>query len=230
MRTGVLAALLLADGAMAAAQDTAQGETLPAAVAAELEKLPPLATVVTVCPPPSSTAICVASLTPVKLVVRTHLGSKISTSGEWFDIELAEPILINGAVAVPAGTRGKGEVVHAKKSGGSGASGELVLAARYLEIDGRRLRLRSMHFAQAGEDKIGTVNTLNVASVASPIPGLSLIGFFVKGKGIDLPEGTLAIAKTAEPFLIDLSPQTAVPTTQDPASGEAPEPFQPPSQ
>lgn len=161
------------------------------------------------CPPAAEGVLCIAPLTPVKLVIRTHLGSKISTSGQTFVIELAEPIVVDGKVLVPAGTTGQGEVVHAKKSGGSGASGELVLAARYLDLGERRLRLRSMNFAQAGKDSIGTVNTMNVASVA--VPGLSLIGFFVKGKGIDVPEGTLAVAKTAEPFVIESSATTPVP-------------------
>lgn len=148
-------------------------------------------------------ALLVPALTPVIIALRAHLGSKISTSGDWFEIELAEPVMVDGRLALPAGTRGLGEVVHAKKSGGSGASGELVLAARYLDIGGRRLRLRSMRFAEAGADAIGTVNALNVASAASPVPGIGLIGFFIKGKGIDLPEGTRAHALTAEAFGID---------------------------
>lgn len=199
----IIAAATLS-GPVAFAQDQGVGDApaetqSPAAAAIQ----PPVRAA---CPPSYQGAVCIAPLTPVRLIIRGHLGSKISKSGDLFDLELAEPVLVDGKEAIPAGTRGQGEVVHAKKSGGSGASGELVLAARYLEVGGRRLRLRSMHIATAGEDKIGAVNTLNVASVASPVPGLSLIGFFVKGKGIDLPEGTPAVAKTAEPFLIEISP------------------------
>lgn len=205
-------------GGTAAAQipaaDPATGSPYAAEPTAPVAVQSPAATPA-VCPPAADGALCIAALTPVRLVIRTHLGSKISTSGEWFEIELAEPIMADGKEAIPAGTRGQGEVVHAKKSGGSGASGELVLAARFLDVGGRHLRLRSMHFAAAGEDRIGTVNTLNVASAASPIPGLSLIGFFVKGKGIDLPEGTLAEAKTAEPFVF--APDSAAPPAPPPA-------------
>lgn len=182
------------------------------------------------CPISETPPQCVPPLTPVKLVLRAHLGSKISKNGEWFEIELAEPIVVNGVTLVPAGTRGMGEVVHAKKSGGSGASGELVLAARYLDIGERRLRLRSLHFAAAGEDRIGTVNTLNVASAASPIPGLSLIGFFIKGKGIDLPEGTLAEAKTAEPFVLEPGVPAAPDPAQTPAATPSPTSSSPPQE
>lgn len=159
-------------------------------------------------------------------MIRTHLGSKISQTGQMFEIELDQPIIVDGKVVVPAGTRGVGEVIHAKKSGGSGASGELVLAARYLDVGGRRLRLRSLHFAVAGQDRIGTVTAMSVAS-----PALSLIGFFVKGKGIDLPEGTPADAKTAEPFLIDPPAAAPAQTPAIPAAPPvAPEPVQPLSQ
>ena len=171
------------------------------------------------CPSLGDGALCVPPLTPIKLFIRAHLGSKISNSGDWFEIELAEPIVIDGVTLVPAGTRGMGEVVHAKKSGGSGASGELILAARYLDVDGKRLRLRSLHIAVSGKDAIGSVNALGVASAAT-IPALALIGFFVKGKGIDSPENTLADAKTAEAFVVEpISPLPtatleAVPTGQ----------------
>ncbi|MBP6362206.1 MAG: hypothetical protein KA233_01710 [Novosphingobium sp.] len=160
-------------------------------------------------------------LTPVKIIIRAHLGSKISKSGDWFDIELAEPIVIDGVTVVPAGARGMGEVVHAKKSGGSGASGELILAARYLDLDGKRLRLRSLHIAVAGKDAIGTVNTINVATVAT-VPALALIGFFVKGKGIDIPENTVGDAKTAEAFVIDPKLSTPAAVTEAVPAGQTP--------
>ena len=179
------------------------------------------------CPPlePGAEPRCIPPLTPVLLLTRTHLGSKISTSGDMFEFELDQPITVNGKVLIPAGTRGVGEVVHAKKNGGSGASGELVLAARYLDVGGRKLRLRSLHFAAAGQDRIGTVTTMSVAS-----PALALVGFFVKGKGIDLPVGTQADAKTAEAFLLDPPAEPAALTAPSAAPPATPEPVQSPSQ
>ena len=159
-------------------------------------------------PSAAEAAACIPALTPVRITIKAHLGSKISLTDQTFAIALAEPILIDGRELLPAGTPGMGEVVHAKKSGGSGASGELVLAARYLEVGGRRLRLRSMNFAVAGQDAMGTVQNINIAAAVT-MPALSLIGFFIQGKGIDIPEGTLAMAKTAEPFAVE--PQPPVP-------------------
>lgn len=157
----------------------------------------------------------------MKIKILAHLGSKISLSGQTFPIELAAPVEVEGKEVIPAGTTGMGEVVHAKKSGGSGASGELVLAVRYLELGDRRLRLRSLNFAVAGQDSIKGVNNLMIASAAT-MPALSLIGFFIQGKGIDIPEGMQAMAKTAEPFVLDLS------AAAQPAPQSAPASVSPP--
>jgi hypothetical protein len=178
-------------------------------------KRPETETIVAPAPAPA----IIPALTPVRIVIKAHLGSKISKSGETFALELADPIVADGKVLIPAGTTGMGEVVHAKSSGGSGASGELVLAARYLDFGGRRLRLRSLNFAVAGKDATGTVNSIAIASAAT-MPALSLIGFFIKGKGIDIPEGMAAMAKTAEPFVLD---PPAVPASE-------PAPVSPPSE
>lgn len=149
---------------------------------------------------PSGQVAAVPALTPVRLEILADLGSKTSKTGETFPLRLAQPILINGNEVVAAGAAGMGEVVWAKKSGGSGSSGELVLAARWLDVNGVRVRLRSMHLALAGEDRMGTVNTLNVATAAT-VPAVSLIGFFITGRQTAVPKGTLADAKTAEPFV-----------------------------
>jgi hypothetical protein len=224
-RFGAFALFAAAASHGAAAQDSlvapaspSEAATVPIAEAAATPPLslrpPPPGTLL--CPAPAAdTGPCIPALTPVKLVIRAHLGSKLSLSGQTFAIELAAPIMVAGKELVPAGTKGMGEVVHAKKSGGSGASGELVLAARYLELGDRRLRLRSLNFAVAGQDSIKGVNNLMIASAAT-IPALSLIGFFVQGKGIDIPEGMAAMAKTAEPFVLDLP--IAAPTLSAPAS------------
>lgn len=142
------------------------------------------------------------------------LGSKISKSGDSFQIRLVQPIMVDGKVAVPAGTLGMGEVIHAKKGGGGGAAGELVLAARYLDFAGRKLRLRSMNFAQNGHSNTGTANAIAVAGAASPLP-IGLVSFLITGGQTTVPQGTIADAKTAEAF-------TAQPETAPQASDQQP--------
>jgi hypothetical protein len=211
-RWGVLVLCALAASQAAVAQEALVAAPVP--VEATVATLPIAAPATPPgtpqCPPTiADAAPCIPALTPVRIAIKAHLGSKISLGGQTFPIELAQPIVVDGRELLPAGTAGMGEVVHAKKSGGSGASGELILAARYLEVGGKRLRLRSLNFAQAGEDKIGT------AIVASMV--LSFAGFLVKGKGIDVPEGAEAWAKTAELFVLD--PPAPAPVSPPPEQG-----------
>jgi hypothetical protein len=49
-----------------------------------------------------------------------------------------------GSVVAPAGTPGVGEVVHAAHASFGGKAGELILAVRYLELNGTRIPLRSL--------------------------------------------------------------------------------------
>lgn len=157
---------------------------------------------------PSCTA-CIPRLTIVELVIDADLGSKLSTTGATFPLHLDKPVIVDGHEVVPAGTSGQGEVIHAKKAGGSGAAGELVLAARFLTFAGRQIRLRSMRIAVAGKDATGTVDAFNAASagaaVFAPVP-LGLLGFAISGKNVVVPAGTHALAKTAEDFALETQP------------------------
>ncbi|WP_421837774.1 hypothetical protein [Novosphingobium sp.] len=194
-RFGVLPALLLLS-----APTCLPAQPVPAQAAEPAE---PPATVVAATPALPCDR-CIPALAPVDLVLDTDLGSKISKTGETFAFHLARPIVIDGHELVPAGTPGQGEVIHAKKAGGSGTAGELVLAARYLSVGSQRLRLRSMHIAQRSEDAIGKVDAFNAATVMSPVP-VALVGFAITGRNNVFPKGTPAIAKTAEVFHVPSS-------------------------
>lgn len=152
---------------------------------------------------PSPSAVgTIPAMTVVQLEIDEPLGSKTSKTGQAFAIRLRNPILVDGRETVPAGTLGRGEVVHAKKGGGSGAPGELVLAARYLDVGGRRLPLRSLRFGELGSDKIATVNAMAVASAVGPLP-VAMLGFLITGGERTVEKGTAVTAKTAADFLAD---------------------------
>jgi hypothetical protein len=169
-------------------------------------------------PSPVATApsgeIVIPALTPVVIELLADEGSNISRSGDTFPLRLAEPIAVNGATVIPAGTQGVGEVIHAKKSGGSGSGGELILAADYLEVDGRHLSLRSLDLAATGANKYRTADSLGIAGAATVAP-VALIGMLVKGKPITIPKGTIAAAKTAAAFTLAATSSVA---TAEPAA------------
>ena len=128
----------------------------------------------------------------VILEVASPVGSAISKRGDMFDIRLAEPIVIDGRVVAPAGTPGQGQVVDAGKSGIGGKPGKLVLAARYLDLGGRRVALRAMKLGWAGDDRSAEV------LVTSMIPFVGVAGIFIHGGEIDVAPGTKAVAKLGE--------------------------------
>ena len=78
--------------------------------------------------------------TPIVFEFVTTLDSKKSNIDETFPIRLLRPILIDGGVAVAEGTMGAGQVVHAAKAGFGGRAGELIVAVRYLDHRGVRIR------------------------------------------------------------------------------------------
>ncbi len=89
-----------------------------------------------------------------------------------------------------------GEVVHAKKRGGSGAGGELIVAARYLDVDGRQLPLRSMRFSAIGLDQMEKVQVVTAL--------VGVIGLTVKGRDVEIRNGRLADAMTRSDFEMEL--------------------------
>ena len=160
--------------------------TSPAAIVSPVEQEPPQAT----------SHVTVPALTPVSLEILADIGSESSQSGDTFPLRLAKPIVLDGREVIPAGVQGMGEVVHAKKRGGSGAGGELIVAARYLDVDGRQLPLRSMRFSAIGLDQMEKVQVVTAL--------VGVIGLTVKGRDVEIRNGRLADAMTRSDFEMEL--------------------------
>lgn len=162
--------------------------------------------------PPAVAGLLLPKTTPIIIAIDKELGSKISQTGETFPIRLAKAVTVDGVEVLPAGITGQGEVVHAKKAGLAGAAGELVLAARYLDLNGRRIDLRSFRFMEAGETSLGKgQDNTGVSNITTAVAGP--IGFFIGGGNTNVLPGTLANAKTRNVEVFAL-----------PASGPAPAP------
>lgn len=160
-------------------------------------------------------------LTAIVVELLATLSSETSANGDRFPLRLAQPIMIDGLTVVAAGTMGEGEVVHAKPKGGMGAAGELILTARFLQLEGQQIPLRSMRVGGGGPDsRIDTVNSLGVASAAT-LPLVALVGFFIEGGAMSVAEGARATARTAQDVAV---PLVAAPTA---LTGDQPAPAVP---
>lgn len=157
--------------------------------------------------------------TPLIIAIDKEMGSKISVTGETFPIRLMQPVVVDGVEVLPAGITGQGEVVHAKKAGLAGAAGELVLAARYLDLDGRRIELRSFRFMEAGEASLGKgQDNTGVSNMTTALVGP--IGFFIGGGNTNVMPGTVANAKTRNDELFERPVAAAPAPAEQPVQNE----------
>jgi hypothetical protein len=143
--------------------------------------------------------------TEVPLRLLAPVASNTHKRGDRFALEVARPVMVDGAIVVPAGAQGEGEVVHAAKGGFGGRAGELILVSRFLRVGDQTIKLRSFS-AGNGEDRV------NLAAGLSMV----MVGIFVNGKEIALPAGTNVFAKVAADQLLPATLATG------PASVEAP--------
>jgi hypothetical protein len=123
----------------------------------------------------------------LELVIATsdRIESKTAKSGDYFELRLAQPAVLDGKTLVPAGTPGVGQIVHAAPSKGRGQSGELILAARHLEVGAIKVPLRGLR-----------INIAGIQQRSLTIIGTS-VAHGVTGTDVAVPAGATAIAKVA---------------------------------
>lgn len=136
---------------------------------------------------------------PVRIEMAEALSSKTAQRGQVFKFRLLLPLAAAEGMLLPAGTEGAGEVIHAERGRGGGKAGELILAARHLHGPNGPIKLRGMKLGGSGTDKTGAAMA---ASLVLPLGG------FVRGSEIEIPLGTHAVAKLAEPVRL---PPSALP-------------------
>lgn len=148
---------------------------------------------------PAPVATAVPAGTYVDFEILDPINSKLSKPEDRFRIRTIVPVALNGAVVIPAGALGEGEVIHAARARAAGKAGELIMAARYIEHQGQRIALRSFRFAQAGASR--TDEAILVGLVAVPVV------LFMAGSDVDVPVGARGQAKLVAdlPFTLPAS-------------------------
>jgi len=131
-----------------------------------------------------------AANTVIELETIDAVSSRTSKTGDFFKLRVRTDVLAaDGTILIPAGTPAMGQVVHAARSGGGGKGGELILAARYVELPLEQVKLRS-GFGAAGKARVGA--TLASSVVIGPFAML------IKGKDLELPAATPLSARLAQ--------------------------------
>ena len=177
------------------------GAAALAQVAPAAEPAPPPVAAVPVVQPAATLRL--DALTPLRLIVVGALSSKTHQRGDKVVIRLAEPLRVTDTLAIPAGTTGVAEVIHSAGGGMGGKPGELLLAARSLDLSADvRIPLRSFRIAPAmGRNQQGLATGLAIAGGA--VGGVAAM--VMTGGSARIPDGANAFAKTAAPVDIPVA-------------------------
>lgn len=179
-------------------------EALPATIPQAVESTPAAS------PAPESGCCQLPANTVISLEILDLLNSSQHKRGDKFRLRVVTPVMVDGTALIAAGTLGVGEIVHAAPARGGGAPGELLIAARSLDIDGQPALLRGLKLGVTGGDNSGMA--LGVSFAAGPF------AMFIRGHEIEIPAGTRVNARLAQDVTLTLdripSPPTAVSTKE----------------
>lgn len=157
----------------------AQSEAPPAA--AQPADAQPAAAAPTAMTISSAPASVLPQGTNVRLRSLTELHSQHNRTGDRFDLEVAEDVMLNGMVVIPRGSPGVGEVTRVRHKGMWGRSGRLETRVLSVRANGITIPITGT-VAERGET--GT------AGVVASILVIPVAGFFVTGTSAILPAGT----------------------------------------
>jgi hypothetical protein len=186
---GLLTGAALAIAALPAAAQQA-GATLPVAAPATPDG--------DAVPAPVIAAPTIPPLTPLVLRIDSAISSKTAHRGDRFGLTLEADLMVDNQVLVPKGTKGEGEVVHAAGVGFGGRAGELILAARFLQVGAARLPLQSFRISKAGASN--SAEAIGVMAAAGAVGAVAAL--FITGTSAEVAAGQIAVAKTAAAFSV----------------------------
>lgn len=123
--------------------------------------------------------------TGIRLRTLSELTSQTAKTGQRFDLEVAEDVMLGGRVVIPRGSPAVGDIAMVKKKGMWGKSGKLEARVLYIRANGRDIPVRG---------SVGDKGETGTAGVVGAIVVLPIAGFFVTGTSAVLPAGTGANA------------------------------------
>lgn len=141
---------------------------------------------------PAARTVRLTAGTPVEVVLVNTLSSDASRVAGRFALRLAAPIVVDGVPVVAEGAPGEGEVIDVARAGMGGKQAKLNIAARFLDLNGQRVRIRGMTLIGSGKSHV------DLATGMLLVPFVSLAAPFVRGGEIEIPAGTRATVRLVE--------------------------------
>lgn len=136
--------------------------------------------------------------TMVRIRLLDSIDSKNWKEGDQFPYEVASDVVVDGRVAIPAGTKGTGVVSRARRAGSFGKEGKIELSFGSLPVEGgRTVELVLSDKARQGNEKEDLAAGASLAGLAVAGPIGLVGGLFVKGKNVSIPAGSEMYVATA---------------------------------
>lgn len=163
---------------------------------------------------PTTAVLRAGTTVPLKMSEGLTTKGKKLRVGQRFQLEVAEPVTVNGQVVIAAGSPVTGEVTDVRNKGMWGKSGGINARVLFVRANGRQIRMTG-----SLDDK-GTTGTAGVVGSIVLIP---LAGFFVTGTSAEIPLGApvtgfidedVAVAFAAEsvaPMVVPAAAPVALP-------------------
>ncbi|AOF99764.1 hypothetical protein BSY18_2349 [Blastomonas sp. RAC04] len=165
---------------------------------------------------------------PLKTLTELTTKGKKLRVGDRFNLEVSEPVMVNGVTVIPVGSPAIGEITSVRNKGMWGKSGAIEVRMLYATVNGRQIRLSG-----ATDDK-GVTGTAGVVGAVVLLP---IAGFFLTGTSAVIPAGSsitgfvqedvpLSFAMAAEPapMVVGTAAAAAVSATEQPvAAPEGPQ-------
>ena len=167
---------------------------LPATLAAQ-------APVVATAAPAGTTMLRAGTAVPIRLLKGLTTEGKHLRAGDRFDIEVAEPVTLNGQTIIPVGSHGIGEVTSVRNKGMWGKSGNIEARLLYVRVADRQIRITA------------TFNDKGVTGTGAVVGALALVpiaGFFMTGTSAKIPLGAQVTAYLDEDVPVLLAGGAAV--------------------
>lgn len=152
----------------------------------------------------------------------TTEGKKLRV-GQRFQLEVAEPVMLDGQIVIPAGSPATGEVTDVRNKGMWGKSGRINARVLYVRANGRQIRLTGQL-----DDK-GVTGTAGVVAAIAFVP---IAGFTTTGTSARIPVGApmkafldedlpVTFMAAAAPAPMAVAPATLTTTALQPAAAVA---------
>jgi hypothetical protein len=148
--------------------------------------------------------------TPVKLRLRQNVSSATARTGQEVPFETVDEVQVDGVTVLPKGSTAIGVVTEAESKRSMGRAGKLNMAISYARLkDGDKVALRAVS-EQKGGSHTGAMTGAMVATSLIVWPAAPFF-LFMKGKDINIPQGTEITAFVDGDMHLDMAKFGAVP-------------------